>query len=252
MSEFENGESRWIDRLGNLRNVIRQELIARQLSPEVRNGMAVLDVGCGQGTQALRLASAGCRVTGVDPSEELLQLCGDRATEERLHLELLKGRIEDLDDLLEDRQFDLVCFHGLFMYLDNRRTALKSLSARLADGGRVSITFRNAHALAMRPGLRGEWAKALAAFDTSAYINELGLSATADRIEDVEEDLRANGLNIVTWYGVRLLNDAISSDAAVPNDIELALLLDAEQRACDTDPYRWLASQLHVIAEAAL
>jgi len=80
MSSFERGESRWIDRLGNLRNVIRQELIARQLSPEVRNGMTVLDVGCGQGTQALRLASAGCRVIGVDPSEELLKLCSDRAT----------------------------------------------------------------------------------------------------------------------------------------------------------------------------
>jgi len=104
VSSFEPGESRWIDRLGNLRNVIRQELIARQLSSEVRNGMTVLDVGCGQGTQVLRLASAGCRVTGVDPSEELLKLCSDRAASEGLDIELLRGRISDLDELFADRR----------------------------------------------------------------------------------------------------------------------------------------------------
>ncbi len=250
MSNFELGESRWIDRLGNLRNVIRQELIARQLSPEVRNGMSVLDVGCGQGTQVLRLASAGCRVIGVDPSEELLKLCSDRATNEGLDIELLRGSIGDLDELLADRRFDLVCCHGLFMYLDERRAPLKALFDRLQVGGRVSITFRNANALAMRPGLRGEWDKALAAFDSASYVNDLGLPAVADRLEDFEEHLRATGLKIISWYGVRVFNDAISAGTPIPSDTELALLLDVEQRACEVDPYRTMGSQFHVIAEA--
>jgi len=248
VSSFEPGESRWIDRLGNLRNVIRQELIARQLSPEVRNGMTVLDVGCGQGTQVLRLASAGCRVTGVDPSEELLKLCSDRAASEGLDIELLRGRISDLDELFADRRFDLVCCHGLFMYLDARRAPLKALFDRLQVGGRVSITFRNANALAMRPGLRGEWGKALEAFDSASYVNDLGLPAMADRFDDIEAHLRATGLKIINWYGVKVLNDAISADTPIPSDAELALLLDAEQRACEIDPYRMMGSQFHVIA----
>ena len=46
-------------RLGNLRNVVRQELVARQLEGAVADllparPLTVLDVGCGQGTQALR------------------------------------------------------------------------------------------------------------------------------------------------------------------------------------------------------
>ncbi len=49
MTRFTPAESSWIERLGNLRNVIRQEMITRQLAPLVADGMTVLDVGCGQG-----------------------------------------------------------------------------------------------------------------------------------------------------------------------------------------------------------
>ena len=69
MSGFAPGTGRWIERLGNLRNVIRQEVIARQLAGFVQPGMTVLDVGCGQGTQTVELASKGCVVTGVEPAD---------------------------------------------------------------------------------------------------------------------------------------------------------------------------------------
>jgi len=247
---FEPGERRWIERLGKLRNVIRQEVIARQLKAEVRAGMSVLDVGCGQGTQALRLATVGCQVTGVDPSPRLLELCADQALADGLEIELLPGRIEELEETVGNRKFDLVCCHGVFMYLSDRLTGLRSLSAHLGDAGTLSVTFRNAHALAMRPALRRDWAAALAAFDSSEYVNELGLTVSGDRVEDIEADLRSSGLKMITWYGVRVFNDAITSDMAPPEAHELAKLLDTEERAGASDPYRWMASQLHVIAES--
>jgi S-adenosylmethionine-dependent methyltransferase len=246
---FEGGEGRWIERLGNLRNLIRQEVIARQLAEHVVDGMRVLDVGCGQGSQALRLAARGCRVTGVDPSPPLLQLFSDEAAAAGVDVELIEGRIEDVDRLLVGREFDLVCSHGLFMYLDDRQRALKSLAARLGPKGRLSVTFRNAHALAMRPGLRRDWAGALALFDSTDYINELGLRATADRIDDVEHDLADCELRMECWYGVRVFNDAIAPQMTAPDDENIEALFDAEERAGRTDPYRWVAGLLHVIAD---
>lgn len=249
VSSFKAGEQPWIECLGNLRNVVRQEVIARQIAPYAGQATTVLDVGCGQGTQALRLASSGCRVTGVDPSLELLDLCANAAAEGDLDIDLIQGQIEDLEAFCGGRTFDLVCCHGVMMYLDDQARAIEVLAARLAVDGRLSVTFRNGHALAMRPGLRGDWAEALSAFDSTTYVNELGLSATADRIEEIEAMLVSAGLRIVTWYGIRVLTDAVPSDSSPPASEELDLLLDAEERAGATEPYKWTASQLHIVAE---
>jgi len=57
-SSFLAGAPRWVDGLGRLRDVVRQRLIAAQLSQVMTTRVSparVLDVGCGQGTQALFL-----------------------------------------------------------------------------------------------------------------------------------------------------------------------------------------------------
>ena len=56
--------------------------------------MAVLDVGCGQGTQAIELAKRGCSVTGVEPSAALRDLCHSDTKSVGVEMELLDGSIE--------------------------------------------------------------------------------------------------------------------------------------------------------------
>jgi S-adenosylmethionine-dependent methyltransferase len=248
MSAFAGGERVWVERLGNLRQVVRQELIRRQLAHHVRSGMTVLDVGCGQGTQSLALAAMGCDVIGVDPSESLLSTLADAAAGAGLRVQTVLGRLEVLDDVLGDRVFDVVCAHGLLMYVDDRRAALASLVGRVAEGGLLSLTFRNGSALAFRPAMRRDWRGALDAFDAATYRNELGVHAHADRLEDVETDLQDLGLGIAAWYGVRVFTDPDDPDDAPPATDELAALLAAEEEAGARDPYRWFGSQLHVIA----
>jgi S-adenosylmethionine-dependent methyltransferase len=248
MSGFAAGEEVWISRFGNLRNTVRQEMMRRQLAAHAVAGMTVLDVGCGQGTQAIELARLGCRVTGVEPSATLREQCLAGAAATGVSIELLPGGIEDLGDIVSGRTFDLVCAHGLLMYLDDRARAIGALARHVGSNGRLSITFRNGHALAMRPGLRRNWSGALAAFDDLTYVNELGVRVTADRLEDVTTDLAAVGFEVEAWYGVRVFNDAVSAAAEVPEDEDLAALFDAEEQAGRRDPYRWMASQFHVIA----
>ncbi len=210
--------------------------------------MSVLDVGCGQGTQAIELAASGCTVTGVEPSQRLRDLCMQAAHERAVSIELLDGTIEELGVVMAGRVFDLVCAHGLLMYLDDFALAISNLVDRVSPTGLLSVTFRSGHALAMRPALRRDWAGALSAFGAERYTNELGVEARAHRLENVAAELRSCGLDVVEWYGVRVFNDAVASDAAVPENEDLAALLDAEDRAGRLDPYRSLGSQLHVIA----
>ncbi len=248
MANFQPAEGRWIERLGNLRNVIRQEVIARQLTDHVEAHMTVLDVGCGQGTQLLRLASLGCHATGVEPSDALRDICSSDARAAGVKVELIDATIEGLDTALDGRRFDLVCAHGLLMYLPDRSAALATLAHHVGPRGLLSITFRNGHALSMRHGLRRDWSTALAAFDNRAYRNELGVEATADRLEEVEQDLAGLGFRTINWYGVRVFNDAVDVEMKVPESEDVVALLDAEDQAGRRDPYRWMASMLHVIA----
>ena len=57
---FTGAERNWQARLGKQSDVVRQELVARQLAAELPlPPVRIIDLGCGQGTQALRLARRG-------------------------------------------------------------------------------------------------------------------------------------------------------------------------------------------------
>lgn len=79
MNRFAASEDLWLERLGNLRNAVRQELIGRQLGEHVRDGSSVLDVGCGQAPRqsgspvAVASWSASIRRGSSSSASQLLQ-----------------------------------------------------------------------------------------------------------------------------------------------------------------------------------
>lgn len=251
---FSAGEQSWRAGLGTLRQVVRQELVTRQLAAQLPAGqpVKVLDVGCGQGTQLLALARAGHQVTGLDASAALLadlETALDTETPEvRKRVHLVQGDAGQLTGLVQERDFDVVLCHGVLMYFADPAPLLDGIAAVVAPGGFASLLVRNGDALALRPGLLGDWTTARRAFDETAYGNRIGVSARADRLADLTGALAGRGLSAEAWYGVRVFTDTIASDVPVPGEEELRLLLDCEQRAGSTDPYRGVAALLHVIA----
>jgi len=208
----------------------------------------VLDAGCGQGTQALRLAHAGYDVTGVDISEELLALAAVSAREVPPGAGALRFARADLlalDDEFRAR-FDVVCCHGVLMYLDSLATGLEALVSTARPGGLISVVTRNRAGLAMRASMEGDWRGAVAAFDAHRYTNRLGLSdVRADEPAEVACALRDAGAEPLAWYGVRLFSDHWGSEP-VPADFEA--LVTAEEQAGRRDPYRRVTAMTHTVA----
>ena len=255
-STFLAGEAHWRARLGTLRQVVRQELVARQLARHLAGPpLRVLDVGCGQGTQSLRLARLGHDVTGVDSSDALLtDLAGALAGEPpdtRARVRTVRGDVRDVATLCLPGSFDVVLCHGVLMYFPDPEPLLGELARMVAAGGLLALLVRNGDGLAMRPGLLGDWATAWRAFDGSAYDNRIGVTARADRVADLTASLAGHGLTADAWYGVRIFTDTAPDDAPLPDDDTLATLLDCEERAGATDPYRGVAALTHVIARRA-
>jgi S-adenosylmethionine-dependent methyltransferase len=257
-SLFEAGSDRWRQGLGKVRDAVRQELITRQLArhlPELGTGRppAVLDVGCGQGTQAIRLARSGYDVTAVDLSEELLALA--RATVEAgpdagaLRLRFERADLLDLPAAYQGR-FDVVCCHGVLMYLPSLAAGLQALVHAAGPGGIISVVTRNRAAIAMRAGMSGDWRQALAGFDSKYYRNRLGIDGVrADEPEEVGRSLTGAGAERVAWYGVRLFTDHW---APVEPPRDFTDLVEAEAEAGRRDPYRSVAALTHTIARRRL
>ncbi|MDG9728781.1 MULTISPECIES: class I SAM-dependent methyltransferase [unclassified Streptomyces] len=228
--------------------------MARQLDEQVAGRfpvgkrLRVLDVGMGQGTQALRLARAGHQVTGLERDATMIAAARDALAGQpegiRERMRIIEGDGRDTGVHFLPGSFDVVLCHGVLMYVEEPDPLLAGLARMLAPGGLLSLLVRNGDALAMRPALHGGWAGALAAFDTTIYRNHLGLDVRADRLAPLTAKLASIGAPLHTWYGVRVFTDAAPDDAPVPDDLEL--LLAAEMRAGRTDPYRGVAALLHL------
>lgn len=260
-NSFRGGIDPWLARLGNLRNVVRQEMVSRQLDRHLPDPpLRVLDVGAGQGTQALRLAATGHVVTAVEPDERMRAAFATYAAglAESGSVTLLDGEVDTLDAMLDDDEFDVVLCHGVLMYLADSGAAIERLARRVAAGGILSVVARNGEAMAWRPAIRGDWPAALSMLDeieTAAregrdarYLNEIGVLARADTLESLVGHCGRAGLVLEAWYGIRVASDGVPVDAPTPHPDELARVLDVEERLGRTDPYRRLGTLLHLVA----
>ncbi|MFG2262727.1 class I SAM-dependent methyltransferase [Streptomyces sp. NPDC048720] len=229
-------------------------MVARQLDEQIAGRfpvgqrLRVLDVGMGQGTQALRLARLGHQVTGVERDATMIAAARRTLAGEpegiRERVRLVQGDGQDTGVHFLPGSFDVVLCHGVLMYVEEPDPLVAGLARMLAPGGLLSLLVRNGDALAMRPGLSGDWAGAVAAFGTTAYRNRLGLDVRADRLSALTATLAGIAAPLHAWYGVRVFTDTAADDAEIPDDLES--LLAAEERAGRMDPYRSVAALLHL------
>jgi SAM-dependent methyltransferase len=266
-STFGGGRPGWLGGLGNVRNVVRQEMISRQLGKHLPEPPArVLDVGAGQGTQSIRLARAGHRVLAVEPDPQMravfqATLSGERA-EVQDRVTLRAGSVLDLATLTRGEVYDTVLLLGVLMYLPASQPVIAELAAYVAPGGFLAAAVRTTTSALWRPAARQDWQAALAAFDEHdhalaegrdmRYINEIGAPARADDLGALTALATGYGLQLENWYGVRIAVDPDELDPAPPPDPrQLAALLDVEERLGATDPYRQLGQLAHLILRKA-
>lgn len=98
----------------------------------------VLDVGCGQGRDALFIARLGHRVVGVDVSPS--GIAGLAADSEREHLGIV-ATVADITEFEPEGLFDIILIDRTLHMLDadNRQLVLTRLIQHIAQSGRLLI-----------------------------------------------------------------------------------------------------------------
>ncbi|MFJ4280558.1 class I SAM-dependent methyltransferase [Streptomyces massasporeus] len=98
-----------------------------------------LDLGCGEGGDALWLAGQGWRVTAVDISAVAVERLTTLARAQALQDRVLAAR-HDLQESFPPGDFDLVCVHYLHTPFGlDRSTVLRSAAHALRPGGRLLV-----------------------------------------------------------------------------------------------------------------
>lgn len=111
----------------------RKIAVTRQL---IEPGMTLLEVGCGTGSLAMRLADRGARYHGLDIAEAMVRYARDKVAEAGMdNLEFSVGRFDDTFDQFDPGSVDGVLAFSLLHLIQDRRAALARMFALLKPGG---------------------------------------------------------------------------------------------------------------------
>lgn len=114
-----------------------QELV--ELS-QVSRDKYVLDVGCGLGITACYIAKKyGCRVVGIDTSEEMINKAKEKAKKKGVK-DRVEFRVADIQALpFENNIFDIVIGESILAFLDDKQRGISECVRVVKPGGYVGF-----------------------------------------------------------------------------------------------------------------
>ena len=236
---------------GRLRFAVVRETLRRQAVAMVgaSGRLRVLDVGGGDGRDALALAEAGHHVTVVDPAPGWLAQADRKAAELGLsdQVTTLDG---SLDDLPAEADYDLVLCHFVLHYRPSDAGDIGRLAAMLRPGGRLSVMAPNPAARVIMRLTREGPDAALAELAADAF-DSATFSTTARKVtaEDVAADMVSSGLRVVGRYAARVVNDYVTDDTLKHDPEYYESLERLELALCDQEPFIRLGGMWQVVAE---
>lgn len=107
--------------------------------------LSILDVGCGTGRHTIELTKRGYRVTGIDLSENQLQLARRKAEEQKLDITFLQADARNLPFQSEFDAAIMLCEGGFCLMESDEENAaiLQSIARALKDSALLIFTALN-------------------------------------------------------------------------------------------------------------
>lgn len=230
---------------GRIRYMVVEEILHRQCA-ELGEGLRILDVGGGDGMDAMPLALAGHDVTIVDPSEAWLAEAERRAAEAGVTLTTLVGGVDDLPE----GEWDLVLCHFVLHYRPADAGDVRRLATAVRPGGRLSLMVPNPASMVLRQLVTGGPEAALTELraDTKRAVT-FDHDVRKVSMGDLETELAAAGLRLTGRFGTRIANDLLTDDAAKHDPAHFDRLLELEHELCDQEPFVHIAGMYQLVAE---
>jgi len=223
-------------------------------SSQARKSLCALDVGCGTGDAAVRLARFGIHVTLLDSSLAMLDLAKRAAQEAGVteKVVLQHGDATQLATLFEAASFDVILCHNILEYVDEPTAVLRGAARALrGSSAMLSVLVRNqageVFKAAIQAGdlaaaenkLTAEWGQ------ESLYGGKVRLFAS----DSLPAMLKATSLATIAERGVRVLADCLPP--RVSRSEEYERIFELERKLGSRPEFAAVARYTHCLARCA-
>ena len=163
----------------------------KNLLKYLRDGVTVLDVGCGSGTItkgiAQKVAPSG-KVTGIDSSETLIALAGTGYPN-------LEFKVADIHAYVSTERYDLVTAARVLQWLPDVKLTLRKLKEFLKEDGIIAILDYNHEKIQWTPAIPVEMQRFYNAF--LKWRQDAGFdNAIADNLPHLFTELEFRNINV--------------------------------------------------------
>jgi S-adenosylmethionine-dependent methyltransferase len=157
---FQTGAAQYAAYLETPEGRLRLDLAFANLQdflPQSTRSLDALDLGCGTGAIAVRLARLGLHVTLLDKSLPMLDFAKRAAREAGVteRIALKHGDAAQLANLFDAGSFDLILCHNILEYVDDPCAVLRGADRALRDPSSViSVVVRNQAGEVLKAGIQ--------------------------------------------------------------------------------------------------
>jgi len=256
---FQSGANQYAVYLETPEGRLRSDLAFANLEDflprlQAEKSLCALDVGCGTGATAVRLARLGMHVTLLDSSPAMLDIAKRTAEEAGVtdKVVLQHGDATLLTTLFHTASFDVILCHNVLEYLDDPIAVLCAAARALRDPSCIiSVLVRNqagevlkaaiqdGDLAATEHNLTAEWGK------ESLYGGRVRLFAA----ESLQAMLAAASLALTAERGVRVMSDYLPP--RVSRNDEYERIFDLERRLGRRPEFVAVARYTHCLAHRA-
>src|SRR5579863_6299542 len=226
---FQNGADKYAAYLdtpeGRLRSDLSFDNLKDFLALPAKDSLCALDVGCGAGTTAVRLARLGIHVTLLDSSPAMLDMAKRAAHEAGVtdKVVLQHGDATRLANLFHAPSFDVVLCHNVLEYLDDPVAVLCGVRRALRDSSAIlSVLVRNRAGEVFKAAIR-EGDLAVAENDLTAEWGRESLYGGRVRLftpDSLRAMLKTASLAVIAERGVRIVSDYLPPKVSRSADYE--------------------------------
>jgi S-adenosylmethionine-dependent methyltransferase len=253
---FQSGAPQYAAYLETPEGRLRSDLAFANLQdflplPQGKDSLCALDLGCGTGATAVRLAQLGLHVTLLDCSPAMLDIARHAARKAGVteKIVLKHGDAAQLANLFHTGWFDVIVCHNILEFVDDPDAVLRGAARALRDSSAIlSVLVRNQAGEVLKAAIQaGDLAEAdnsLAAEwgQESLYGGRVRLF----RSNSLQAMLKAASLEMTAERGVRVLADYLPP--RVSRSAEYERILELERKLGSRPEFAAVARYIHCLA----